>query len=136
LTQALKKMMTEGRGFNGRAIEPRPEFLVGAAAHPYLQPMELGLLRLRKKIAAGADFLLTQAVADLAGFTRWMDAVREAGLDQKVAIIASVQPSKGVATAAEMAARLKSIPGVRGIHILSGGCEALAASVIQEAGLV
>jgi len=25
---------------------------------------------------------------------------------------------------------------VRGIHILSGGCEALAASVIQEAGLV
>jgi methylenetetrahydrofolate reductase (NADPH) len=34
LTQAIKKMMSEGRGFNGRAIEPRPEFLVGAAAHP------------------------------------------------------------------------------------------------------
>jgi hypothetical protein len=65
-----------------------------------------------------------------------MDAVREAGLDQKVAIIASVQPNEGVAIAAEMAAKLKSIPGVRGIHILSGGCEALAASVIQEAGLV
>ena len=98
--------------------------------------MELSLLRLRKKIAAGADFLLTQAVTDLAGFTRWMDAIREAGLDQKVAIIASVQPNEGVAIAAEMAAALKSIPGVRGIHILSGGCEALAADVIEEAGLV
>jgi methylenetetrahydrofolate reductase (NADPH) len=136
LTQALKKMMRDGHGFNGHTIDPLPEFLVGAAAHPYLQPMELGLLRLRKKIAAGADFLLTQAVSDLAGFTRWMDAAREAGLDRKVAIIASVQPNEGVATAAEMAVKLKSIPGVRGIHILSGGCEALAASVIQEAGLV
>jgi hypothetical protein len=35
-----------------------------------------------------------------------------------------------------MAVKLKSIPGVRGIHILSGGCEALAASVIEKAGLV
>jgi hypothetical protein len=65
-----------------------------------------------------------------------MDAIRDAGLDQKVAIIASVQPNEGVAIAAEMAAALKGVPGVRGIHILSGGCEALAASVIQEAGLV
>jgi methylenetetrahydrofolate reductase (NADPH) len=136
LTQALKKMMSEGRGFNGRAIEPRPEFLVGAAAHPYLQPMELNLMRLRKKIAAGADFLLTQAVTDLAGFTRWMDAVREAGLDRKVAILASVQPEEDVASAAEMAAALKGIPGVRGIHILCGGCKLMAASVIEKAGLV
>ena len=81
-------MMRDGHGFNGHTIDPRPELLVGAAAHPYQQPMELSLLRLRKKIAAGADFLLTQAVTDLAGFTRWMDAIREAGLDQKVAIIA------------------------------------------------
>jgi hypothetical protein len=47
-----------------------------------------------------------------------------------------VQPKEGVPIAAEMAAALKSVPGVRGIHILSGGCEALAATVIQEAGLV
>jgi methylenetetrahydrofolate reductase (NADPH) len=135
-TQALKKMMREGQGFNGHRIDPRPEWLLGAAAHPYQQPMELSLLRLRKKIVAGADFLLTEAVFDLAGFTRWMDAVREAGLDQKVAIIASVQPKEGAAIAAEMAAALKGIPGIRGIHILSGGCEALAADVIQEARLV
>jgi hypothetical protein len=57
-------------------------------------------------------------------------------LDQKVAILASVQPEEDVAAAAEMAAALKDIPGVRGIHILSGGCKVLAASVIEKAGLV
>jgi methylenetetrahydrofolate reductase (NADPH) len=159
-TQALRTLMREG---------PLPELPLGAAAHPYQQPAELNLLRLRKKIAAGASFLLTQAVFDLAGFTKWMDAVRAAGLDQKVAIIASVLPltsveqaklldrrrtygpvpesviarlsgaadpaQEGIAIAAEMASQLKTIPGVRGIHVLCGGCESAAATVIQKAGL-
>jgi methylenetetrahydrofolate reductase (NADPH) len=156
LTQALKGL-------------DLPEMLIGAVAHPYQQPLELNLLRLRKKIAAGADFLLTQPVFDLAGFTVWMDSVRAAGLDKQAAIIASVLPltsvdqaeslrqrqtygpldeavvarlgkasdaaKEGLAMAAEMAAQLKTVPGVRGIHILSGGCEALAGGVIEAAGL-
>ena len=156
LTQALK-------GLN------LPELLVGAVAHPYQQPLELNLLRLKKKIAAGVDFLLTQAVFDLAGFTLWMDSVRAAGLDERAAIIASVLPltsvdkaeslrqrqtygpldeavvtrlgkasdaaQEGLAIAAEMAAQLKTVPGVRGIHILSGGAEALAGGVIDAAEL-
>jgi len=159
-TQALKSWMREG---------PLPELPVGAAAHPYQQPLELNLLRLRKKIAAGASFLLTQAVFDLAGFKRWMDAVRAAGLDRQVAIIASVLPltgveqarlldrrrtygpvpesvvarlsgasdpaEEGIAIAVEMAGQLKAIPGIRGIHVLCGGCESAAATVIQKAGL-
>ena len=131
--------------------------------------MELNLLRLRKKIAAGADFVLTQPVFDLAAFTRWMDAVRAAGLDRRVAIIASVLPlrsaeqaellrgrkvygpidealiarmagapdaaKEGLAMAAATAAQLKSLPGVRGIHVLCGGAEELAGQVIAAAGL-
>ncbi len=129
--QALNRMRREGLDFNGGKVDALPEWLVGVAAHPYLEPIELNLLRLKKKVAAGADFVLTQAVIDLAGFTRWMDAVRAAGLDQQVAIIAGVPAAGGGA----MAAQLKSVPGVRGIHIFSGGCEASAAVVIQEAGL-
>jgi methylenetetrahydrofolate reductase (NADPH) len=146
-----------------------PGMLLGAVAHPRQQPLDLNLLRLRKKVAAGAHFLLTQPVFDLAGFTMWMDAVRAAGLDQKTAIIASVLPltsvdqaerlrqrqtygpldeaviarltnasdaaQEGLAMAAGMASQLKTVPGVRGIHILSGGCEALAGEVIKAAGL-
>jgi methylenetetrahydrofolate reductase (NADPH) len=121
--QALDRLRREGPELEG--------CMVGAAAHPYLQPIELNLLRLKKKAAAGADFVLTQAVTDLDGFVRWMDAVRGAGLDREVAIIAGVPAPGGGA----MAAHLKSVPGVRGIHIFSGGDESLAAAVIQEAGL-
>jgi methylenetetrahydrofolate reductase (NADPH) len=146
-----------------------PGMAIGAVAHPHQQPLELNLLRLRKKIAAGADFVLTQPVFDLAPFTLWMDAVRAAGLDQRVAIIASVLPlrsveqaellrerkvygpidetlmarmagapdaaKEGLAMAAATAAQLKSLPGVRGIHVLCGGAEELAGQVIAAAGL-
>ncbi len=129
--QALNRMRREGLGFNDRKLDPLPDWLVGAAAHPYLEPLELNLLRLKKKVAAGVDFVVTQPVTDLTSFARWMDAVREAGLDRQVAILAGVPAAGG----GEIAAQLKSVPGVRGIHVFSGGCESLVATVIQEAGL-
>jgi len=169
LAQAMKKMVLHGSGLDGKETEPKLELQIGATAHPYMRPMELNLLRLKKKVAVGADFLMTQAVFDLEGFTQWMEAVQAAGLDKHTAIIASVLPltdiekaeelrrletygpigdavlarisragdaaKEGVALAAEMARQLKDMPGVRGIHILSGGCESLAADVIRQAGL-
>jgi methylenetetrahydrofolate reductase (NADPH) len=156
LTQALKRLEL-------------PDLLLAAIAHPYLRPLELNLIRLKKKIAAGADLLFTQPVFDFDNFASWMDAVRAAGLDGRAAIIASVLPltsveqaktvaqrqtygpldeaviarleqasdpaKEGVAMAAEIAGRLKGVPGVRGIHILCGGAEALAGQVIQAAAL-
>jgi methylenetetrahydrofolate reductase (NADPH) len=146
-----------------------PAMAIGAVANTHLRPIELNLMRLKKKIGAGAHFLLTQPVFDVPAFSSWMDAVRAAGLDQRVAIIASVLPltsaeqaetlkqrktygpidgavvarmaaaadpvKEGVAMAASAATQLKGIPGVRGIHILSSGCEELAAQVILAAGL-
>ena len=41
---------------------------------------------------------------------------------------------EGIAIAVEAARQLKALPGVRGIHILSGGPEA-AAKIVEEAGL-
>ncbi len=146
-----------------------PGIVIGAVAHPSQQPLELNLLRLKKKIAAGADFLLTEPVFDPVAFTLWMDAVRAAGLDTQIAIIASVLPLTGVdeaerlrqrqtygrldeaaiarlaaasdptmeglAMAVEVAGRLKALPGIRGIHVLSGGAEATAGEVIRAASL-
>jgi methylenetetrahydrofolate reductase (NADPH) len=167
--QALKDMILNGIGFNGRELASKPSLLVGAVAHPYLRPMELNLIRLRKKIEAGADFLLTQAVFDLESFVSWMDAVRAAGLDKRTAIIPSVLPlpnveramvlqqrktygpigndvvdriskaedaaKEGVAIASQTAIQLKRTPGIRGIHILSGGCEPLTAAIMKQAEL-
>lgn len=146
-----------------------PVMAIGAVANTHLQPIELNLLRLRKKIEAGAVFLLTQPVFDVSAFAAWMDAVCAAGLDRRAAILATVLPltsseqadtlrrrktygpieeavvariataadpaEEGVAMAASAAAQLKAIAGVRGIHILSSGCEELVTQVVQAAGL-
>jgi methylenetetrahydrofolate reductase (NADPH) len=169
LTQALKKMVLYGTGMNGKDIATGIKMQIGATAHPYLRPMDLNILRTKKKIIVGADFLLTQAVFDIQGFTEWLDAVSVLGLDKRTEIIASVLPlpgvdkaqelqrsqmygpipdsvmerigkaedpmQEGVRIAAEIARELKNMPGVRGINILCGGYEFLAADVMQQSKL-
>jgi methylenetetrahydrofolate reductase (NADPH) len=164
--QALKKMILDGSAYDGKEVQPKLEFEVGAAVHPYMRPMELNLLRLKKKIVAGADFVLTQAAFDLHGFNQWMDAVRAAELEKRTVIIAGVLPltsvdkaralqrtqvygpipddiieriaqssdavREGVEIASEVAAQLMEIRGVRGIHILNGGCDSASADVLCQ----
>jgi methylenetetrahydrofolate reductase (NADPH) len=76
--------------------------LTGAVANPYLQPMELNIIRLRKKIAAGAAFIQTGAVFDTDGFGKWMEAARQKGLTEKAAIMAGVMPLAGADEARQL----------------------------------
>jgi methylenetetrahydrofolate reductase (NADPH) len=100
--QALKKMVLYGAGMSGKELGTEVKFQVGGAAHPYMRPMGLNVIRLKKKVAVGADFLLTQAVFDKKGFIEWLDAVRDLGLDKRTAIIASVLPLPSVQKAQEL----------------------------------
>jgi methylenetetrahydrofolate reductase (NADPH) len=101
-TQAMKKMVLYGVGMNGKELDRGLDLQVGATTHPYLRPLGLSLLRLKKKIVAGADFLLTQAVFDFDGFSEWIQGVRSGGLDKRTAIIASVLPLASVEKAKEL----------------------------------
>ncbi len=65
--------------------------------------------RLAKKVKAGADFIQTQAVYDVAKFARWMEMVRERGLDKKTHILAGVIPIKSAGMARYMR---DYVPGV------------------------
>ena len=69
-------------------IKKATDFFIGAAANPFAQPFEMRLIRLYKKIEAGARFIQTQPVFDLDTFIRWMDKVVEMGLHEKCAILA------------------------------------------------
>ncbi len=100
--QTLKKLILDGSAYDGKEIQPKLEFGVGAVVHPYMRPMELNLLRLKKKITAGADFIVTGAVFDLDGFEQWMEAVRKAGLEKRAAVLAGVLPLTSVAIAREL----------------------------------
>jgi methylenetetrahydrofolate reductase (NADPH) len=166
------RMGEKGELADGTKIEWPFGMLVGAVANPYLRPLELNLFRLRKKIEAGARFIQTHAVFDLPRFGEWLHAVRQEGLSQKTAILASVHPLASVAEAqrlrdtyaefcipdeiiermkaagdasaprkqglticVETVKKLKGMDGLRGIHILSGGQEAVVPEIMAAAGL-
>jgi methylenetetrahydrofolate reductase (NADPH) len=60
------------------------------------------VVRLAKKVKAGADFIQTQAVYDVAKFTKWMKMVTERGLDKEVHILAGVIPIRSAGMARYM----------------------------------
>jgi methylenetetrahydrofolate reductase (NADPH) len=110
LCQALSRMSAQGVDFEGGRLPVAPSFFVAAAAHPYLRPLDLSVLQAKKKIAAGAKLLLTDPVFDIEGFQEWMKAMRAAGLDRKVGILASVLPLTSLAQAEALRARSGSVP--------------------------
>ncbi len=87
--------------------QPPPRFLVGATASPFTVPMEADLQKTIDKVSAGADFLQTQPVFDLATFGRWLAEVRRLA-GRQVTIIAGVL----VLRSAEQAERLAKVPGL------------------------
>ena len=92
LVAAVKKMRDEKVLLNGTPIKGDFPLLIGAVAGPDMKPMELNILRLSKKISAGADFIQTQAVFDVDTFEKWIQAARSEGLTDKTAVIAGVMP--------------------------------------------
>ncbi len=109
LVQTLKTMRDEKQficgdeiknGRNGPVAEPR--IFIGAAANPFGDPFEVRVIRLAKKVAAGADFIQTQCIYDMERFERWMCAIRERGLHQKVSIMAGLTPLKSARMAIYM----------------------------------
>jgi methylenetetrahydrofolate reductase (NADPH) len=97
--ETLTRMSEEGVLADGTKIDGPLSVLVGAVGNPFLKPLELNLLSLGKKIAAGARFIQTHAVFDLEAFSQWFEAARREGLTQKAAILASVLPLESAAEA-------------------------------------
>lgn len=102
LIQTVKQMRDEGKVLGGDEIKGVPKMFIGAAANPFADPFEFRVIRLAKKVAAGADFIQTQCIYNLDRFERWMEMVRDRGLHEKVHILAGVTPLKSVGMAKYM----------------------------------
>jgi 5,10-methylenetetrahydrofolate reductase len=102
LIQALKKMRDEKKFICGEDISGEVPLLIGAAANPYADPFEFRVVRLAKKVKAGANFIQTQAVYDVAKFAKWMKMVTDRGLDKEVHILAGVIPIRSAGMARYM----------------------------------
>ena len=123
LIQTVRQMRDEGKVLGGEPLSEPPHLFIGAAANPFADPFAYRVIRLGKKVAAGAEFIQTQCIYNLARFKEWMKRVRDRGIDEKVYILGGITPLKsarmaeymskqvaGMDVPEEIINRMKSVP--------------------------
>ncbi len=107
LVKMAVSMRDKARFLSGGEIKQPPTYVIGATASPFTKPMDADVTKTVEKVAAGADFLQTQPVFDLATFSQWLAEVRRLA-GRQVTIIAGVM----VLRSSEQSERLSKIPGL------------------------
>lgn len=158
------KKLQEGLDMNGNKLEgAAPKFCVGAVVNPGVDPLEPQILKMEKKIEAGAEFFQTQAVYDIKVFENFLSKIKHlkttilagivllksAGMarymNENVAgvfvpdnlIKEMVEAKDKVAKSVEIASRLiKELkPMCQGVHVMPIGWDKKVPLVLDAAGL-
>jgi methylenetetrahydrofolate reductase (NADPH) len=155
--------LQEGYDLAGRELVGSPSFCLGAVVNPGANPLEPQIIKMEKKIEAGAQFFQTQAVYEPEKFEAFMNQVEGFGVPVMVGIIllksagmarfmnrnvagihvpdhliAEIEEAKDRAkTSAEIAGRLiGEMKGLcQGVHIMALGWEKYVPAVLDSAGL-
>jgi len=162
----VMKRLSEGYDMAGNELEGTPSFFPGAVVNPGADTeasFELQIIKMEKKIAAGARFFQTQAIFDADTFAKFMERVD----GFKVPILAGIIPLKSAgmarfmnkniaginvpdelidlmakaedraATGIEIAANtMKDLKGMcQGVHIMAMGWESKVPAMLDAAGL-
>jgi len=162
---ATAKRLNEGYDLAGNELQGKPDFCLGAVVTPGAEPLEPQLIKMEKKVAAGAEFFQTQAVFEPEKFAEFMDQVKGAKLN--VPVIAGIillksakmarfmneniagvrvpehliaemeQAEDRVKKGIEIAARIirEIKPLCQGVHIMPLGWERHVPAVLDAAGL-
>jgi len=84
---AAAKGLTEGRDLEGHELDSSPDFCIGAVVNPGSDDLDAQLIKMQKKIDAGAQFFQTQAVYDVETFERFMDRAGKFGAPILIGIV-------------------------------------------------
>jgi methylenetetrahydrofolate reductase (NADPH) len=160
------RRLNEGHDLSGNELKGKPNFFPGAVVNPGSNTragFELQLLKMEKKIKAGAKFFQTQAIYEPDSFAKFMKRVE----GFKVPVLAGIIPLKSVGMAKfmnknvagvfvpeeligkmaaaedkaqmgmEIAASLvKELKGMcQGVHIMAIGWEKKVPAILDAAGL-
>ncbi len=109
LLRTVRTMRDESCLLSGRRLTSPPRVLLGAAANPFVPPLDFRALRLAKKIDAGAQFVQTQYCFDLPRLREYMARVVELGLHEKCFVLIGVGP---LASARAATWIRNNVPGV------------------------
>jgi len=165
LLSAVKGLMG-AKDMAGNDLEGRPpEFCLGAVVNPGADPLEPQIMKMEKKVQAGAEFFQTQAVYEVDKFALFMEKVRHLNVPVMAGIVflkspamakfmnanvagihvpeeiinelASVGKEKRVEKSLEISARLitELKDLCQGVHIMSLGWERHISTVLEMAKL-
>jgi len=163
--QLLKAVddLNSGRDMAGHQLDGTPSLFPGAVVTPEFDPLEPQLIKMKKKIDAGAQFFQTQAVFDPDNFKAFIDKVSNGNVPIMAGIV--VLKSAGMARfmnenvagvlvperlieemqktpkgdrkkkAAEIAARIirEVRPYCQGVHIMPLGWDDVVEDMLQQA---
>ncbi|MDD4941684.1 MAG: methylenetetrahydrofolate reductase [Candidatus Omnitrophica bacterium] len=163
LLQVAAKLQSGADMKDNKLTGAAPRFCVGAVVNPGADPLEPQIMKMEKKIEAGAEFFQTQAVYDVktfetflsktkhlkvpvlagivllksAGMARFMNK-NVAGVYVPDGLIKEMEGAKdkvaqSVAIAVRLIKELRSM--CRGVHIMPIGWDTVVPRVIDEAGL-
>lgn len=155
--------LERGHDLAGKELKGSPRFFIGACVTPEADPIEPQIIKMEKKVEAGAEFFQTQAVYDAKKFADFMSMVqymnvpilagivvlrsaamgrfmneKAAGIRVPDGIIdemekASDKAAKGVEIAARTISEMKGL--CQGVHIMTIGQEKRTSYIIDAAGL-
>ncbi len=109
LVRTVRMMRDDAKLLSGFEMQKPPEMFIGAAENPFADPFEIRVMRLAKKVAAGAQFIQTQCIYNMPKFKLWMQGVVDKGLHEKVYVMAGITPMKSLGMAKYMK---NKVPGM------------------------
>ena len=110
LLQLVGTMRDQAHFESGRPLTTPPRVFLGSAANPFAPPLDFQVARLAKKARAGAEFAQTQYCFDVPLLERFMQEVRDEGLDERLFILVGIGPLASARAAEWMRTH---VPGVR-----------------------
>jgi methylenetetrahydrofolate reductase (NADPH) len=160
---AAARQLQQGRDLGGKELKGAPHFFMGASVTPASDPVEPQLIKMEKKVKAGAQFFQTQAIYEPGKFEEFMRSVKHlnvpvlvgivvlrsaamarfmnknvAGVSVPEALIDELDKAENKAKkSTEIAARLiNEMKGMcQGVHIMAIGMEKRVPGIIEAAGL-
>ncbi len=101
----IAQKLSEGTDMVGNKLKGSPNFYLGASVTPRYTPIEIQILKMQKKINAGAKFFQTQAVYDI----DTMREFRKYTKDMNTKVLVGIIPLKSPGMAKFMNA---NVPGI------------------------
>jgi methylenetetrahydrofolate reductase (NADPH) len=155
--------LEQGRDLAGKELIGAPHFCLGAVVSPGADPVEPQIIKMEKKVKAGAQFFQTQAVYEPDKFKEFMKAITHLNVPVLVGIVllksagmarfmnknvagvyvpdnlieemdeAEDRAKKSIEIAARLIKEMK--PLCQGVHIMAIGWEKKVPEVLDAAGL-